>query len=272
MLFPSGFQANASVPAALLEASDVTASDALNHASMIDGLRLSRARREIVPHLERPTIDPERRTWWFCESVFSMDGDGPALADLESHLAAGGCLYLDEAHAVGLYANGRGRAGSMNRKPTIVVAPLGKALGCAGAFVAGSRTVCEWLRGHARGFVFTTGVSPALLPHIDRALDRVTGPLGDARRRALWANVDAFRRALELPTPDLRSPIVPIVVGDNGRALALSTALLERGWHVQAIRPPTVPDGGARLRITLTALHERAAVEGLAAALRELLG
>ncbi len=275
VLFPSGFQANVTVPSALIGAHDRISSDALNHASIIDGLRLAKVRPEISAHGQRPAkavLAEGARQWWICESVFSMDGDGPALADLEGHLAEGGCLYLDEAHALGLYAGGRGRAGELLRKPTVLVAPLGKALGCAGAFVAGSRPVCAWLRGHARGFVFTTGVSPVLLPRIEVALDLLAGPEGESRRAALWRNVETFRRSLGIESRgSFRSPIHPIVVGGNARALDLSAALLERGWHVQAIRPPTVPEGAARLRITISAMHERESIEALAGALTSLM-
>ncbi|MCA9684460.1 MAG: aminotransferase class I/II-fold pyridoxal phosphate-dependent enzyme [Myxococcales bacterium] len=267
VLFPSGFQANVGVPGCLLEEGEPAYSDALNHASLIDGLRLSRARREIVPHLQRPPADG----WWFCESVFSMDGDGPSTIALEGHLAAGGCLYLDEAHALGLFADGHGRSGQMSRKPTVMLAPLGKAMGCAGAFVCGSATVCGWIRSHARGFVFSTAVSPVLLPRIHDAMDLVFGEDGERRREALWANVDRLTAALAdfvaLPSGG-RSPILPLTVGSNARALELSARLLARGWHVQAIRPPTVPEGGARLRITVSAAHEPARIDAFA---RDLL-
>lgn len=279
VLFPSGFQANVGVPSALLRASDLAYSDALNHASMIDGLRLaSSVSRQILPHLERPPIehprdDREGLRWWFVESLFSMDGDGPTLADLDTHLAHGGCLYLDEAHALGLYAGGRGRAGQLDHRPTVVVAPLGKAFGCAGAFVCASRIVCEWIRGHARAFVFTTGVSPVLIPRIHHALELIRGAEGERRRELLWRNVERLRSALGLgrSSRGLLTPIVPIVVGDNAIALALSAALLERGWHVQAIRPPTVPEHAARLRVTVSAAHEPEMIDAFARDLIELL-
>ncbi len=271
VLFPSGFQANVGVPAALLRAEDRVYSDALNHASLIDGLRLSAAARTILPHLERPPAQAcEGLRWWFVESVFSMDGDGPALADLDTHLVDGGCLVLDEAHGIGLFAGGRGRAAQLRHRPTLIVAPLGKAFGCAGAFVCGSKPVCAWIRGHARGFVFSTGVSPALIPRIRHALAQVRGPEGDRRRELLWRNVDRLCARLGLAARGL-GPILPITVGANAAALELSAALLERGWHVQAIRPPTVPEGAARLRITVSAAHEGAQTDAFADDLVELL-
>jgi 8-amino-7-oxononanoate synthase len=271
VLFPSGFQANVGVPAALLRTGELAYSDLLNHASLIDGLRLTAARRELLGHLQSP---PDAQSWWFVESVFSMDGDGPALADLDAHLDAGGCVYLDEAHAVGLHADGRGRAAALVHRPTVLVAPLGKAFGCAGAFVCASASVCAWIRGHARAFVFTTGVSPALVERIGHAIDIVTGPDGERRRERLWRNVAAMRAALGVRESVMPSPIFPVLVGDNRRALAISAALLERGWHVQAIRPPTVPEHGARLRVTISADHELDTLERFAAdlhaALREI--
>jgi 8-amino-7-oxononanoate synthase len=277
ILFPSGFQANVGVPAALLGAHDLACSDALNHASLIDGLRLAAAPRRILPHLARPDLseligqaDAVGLNWWFVESVFSMDGDGPALHDLDDHLGAGGCLYLDEAHAIGLYAGGRGRAAQLRHRPTVMVAPLGKAFGCAGAFVCGSRSVCAWLRAHARAFVFTTAVSPVLIDRIRHAIELVSGLDGELRRERLWSNVARLRAALGIDAGE-PAPIVPVVVGDNTSALELSAALLERGWHVQAIRPPTVPEGAARLRITLSAAHEPETIDAFAADLSALL-
>jgi 8-amino-7-oxononanoate synthase len=257
ILFPSGFQANVGVPACLLRPGDLVSSDELNHASMIDGLRLASAERHVIPHGLRPIATASKGLhWWFTESVFSMDGDGPELADLDAHLDEGGCLYLDEAHAIGLHEGGRGRAAAMRSTATVVVAPLGKAFGCAGAIVAGSTRVCDWIRAHARSFVFTTGVSPALLPRLAHALELVRGPIGEQRRERLWRNVEVLRRALGLDSTTMHSPILPLIVGANHDALELSQQLLDRGWHVQAIRPPTVPEGSARLRITVSAMHE----------------
>lgn len=271
VLFPSGFQANVSVPAALLGEADVVFSDALNHASLIDGLRLAKPSPQILPHLQAPAPEQARGSWWFVESLFSMDGDGPALVSLDTHLAHGGCVYLDEAHAVGLYAEGRGRAARLSHRATVILAPLGKAFGCAGAFVGASSTVCRYLRSHARGFVFSTGVSPALLPRIAHALDCVSGEAGERRRERLWRNVELARQLLGVGPSKLPSPIIPIVVGDNERALRLSAALLERGWHVQAIRPPTVPAASSRLRVTISAGHEPEELERFASDLMRLL-
>lgn len=268
VLFPSGFQLNVGVPSALLEPGDLVYSDALSHASLIDGLRLARVKPTILPHLQAPAPSAEL-AWWICESIFSMDGDAIEPAELRRFTDAGGCLYLDEAHSFGLFPGGSGFARHHRLAPTVLVGTLGKSFGIAGAFVAASATVCTWLRTRARSFVFSTGVAPFVAAAICNATALVAGPEGDARRDRLWAN--ARRLADHLGRPAPVSPIFPVVVGDNHVAVALGQALLERGWHVQAIRPPTVPRGTARLRITVTAEHTPEQIDAFVADLLDLL-
>jgi 8-amino-7-oxononanoate synthase len=277
ILFPSGFQLNVGILPALIQASDQVFSDELNHASLIDGLRLARARPQILPHL----APPPPGSWWITEALFSMDGDLADPTILHAHLnnSEDSHLYLDEAHSFFLFNKDRspsslptGLAAFNNLRPTILVGTLGKSLGCAGAFVAASSTVCTWLRGTARSFVYSTGTSPAVAAQILHALDLVTSPEGYTRRARLWANVDHLVGRLQLQIPELRrSPILRIIAGANQTAVALSKALLERGWHVQAIRPPTVPEGTARLRITLSAAHSTQQISAFADDLRALL-
>ncbi len=274
VLFPSGFQLNVGVLPALIESTDRVASDALNHASLIDGLRLARAQVEVLPHGTAPTSpsthDPLH--WWVTEALFSMDGDYADPTALAAHLETGGSLYLDEAHSFGLFtaADGRptGFAGRHNLQPTVLIGTLGKSFGCAGAFVASSTLTCRWIRACARSFVFSTGPSPMASAHVEHAIELLAGPEGDFRRQQLWANIDRLATHLHVSP---RSPIFSIVIGDNQAAMGLSAALLERGWHVQAIRPPTVPRGTARLRITMTASHNPTQIDAFAADLRELL-
>ena len=268
VLFPSGFQLNVGALPALIEPDDQVFSDSLNHASLIDGLRLARARPTILPHRTAPPT-PTAPTWWVTESIFSMDGDTAEPSDLRAFTTAGGFLYLDEAHSLGLFPGGAGFACHHGITPAVLMGGLGKAFGLAGAFAAGSREVCTWLRPRARSFVFSTGNAPALAAQARLAVDLVTGPEGDARRARLWSNVHLFARELNLPTP--ASPIFPLLVGPNQLAVTLSRTLLERGWHVQAIRPPTVPPDTARLRLTVTAAHTPEQIRGLAADLRNLL-
>ena len=270
LLFASGFAASVGAIPALIEPDDRVFSDVHNHASLIDGLRLAKARAELLAHGMTPPPRPAGPglTWWVCEAIYSMDGDRCPIDGIRSHLADGGLVYLDEAHALGLFPGGAGLACARGVRPTVVVGTLGKALGCAGAFVAGSATTCAWLRGIARSHVFSTGLSPLLVAAIDRAVTLVTGPEGDRRRARLWANVT---RAGELLGRRLSSPIVPIHVGDNHLAVAVSDALLARGWHVQAIRPPTVPPGTARLRLSLSADHTVEQLSALVADLDDVL-
>jgi 7-keto-8-aminopelargonate synthetase-like enzyme len=264
VLFPSGFQLNVGVLPALLEQHDVVASDALNHASLIDGLRLARVRATILPHGHAPAAPTKPApglAWWVTESIFSMDGDRLDLAALRRHHAAGGVSFIDEAHAFGLFARGRGLLADAAVAATVQVVTLSKAVGCMGAFVAASATTCRWIRTRARSFVFSTGVSPVLAERIRLAVDRVRAA-DDARAR-LWDNAARFAAHLGLADPP-PSPIFPLLVGDNATAVGIADDLLARGWHVQPIRPPTVPDGTARLRITVSAAHDPADIDALA--------
>lgn len=268
VLFPSGFQLNVGALSALIDPDDLVFSDTLNHASLIDGLRLARARPKVLPHREAPPL-PTTPTWWVTETIFSMDGDTVDPAALRNFTDGGGLLYLDEAHALGLYPGGAGFAHHHGITPAVLMGGLGKAFGLAGAFAAASADVCTWLRTRARSFVFSTGIAPPLARQATVAAELLAGPEGDRRRDRLWTNTRLFADALALPQPT--SPIFPIVVGSNQRALSLSRALNDRGWHVQAIRPPTVPPNTARLRITLSAAHTPEQIAAFATDLRFLL-
>ncbi len=273
VVFPSGFQLNVGVLPALIQPGDRVHSDALNHASLIDGLRLSRAEPRILPHGTSPAREPhDSLQWWVTEALFSMDGDYADPAALQAHLADGGCLYLDEAHSFGLFTRDNratGHAGRHGIKPTALVGTLGKSFGCAGAFIAASALACQWIRGSARSFVFSTGISPALANQLHHALDLIEGPEGHLRRERLWSNVERLAAHLELPGH--RSPIFRILLESNEQALAVSARLVDRGWHAQAIRPPTVPRGTSRLRITVSAAHEPDQIDAFARDLRDLL-
>lgn len=275
VLFPSGFQLNVGVLASILSSEDRVYSDALNHASMIDGLRLAKATRAILPHRGAPPRDealqPGGMRWWVTESVFSMDGDTARPDALLDALDDGFCLYVDDAHGFGLHRGGQGWPQAHGIRPTLYIGTLSKALGCAGAFVAGSKTACDWIRTRARSFVFTTGTSPRVAESILGGLALLTGPAGDRARQRLRQNLEHIARALRLPAVPV-APIVPIVLGSNERAVAVADELLSRGWHVQAIRPPTVPVGASRLRLTVSATHQPEHIDGLVAALRDVLG
>lgn len=271
VLFPSGFQANVGALPCLLEPSDVVSSDRLNHASLIDGLRLARARVQVVPHATRPKLQTggEGLHVWVTESIFSMDGDRASPLAVAAHRRAGGVVYVDEAHAFGLFHGGGGLF--QGAPPDVALATLSKAYGAAGAVVAASRPVCELLRNRARSFVFSTGTSPALLTRIAQAAALVSSEAGDALREQLWQRASSLQRALVDDESSPPSPIFPLLVGDNTTALDVAADLMRRGFHVQAIRPPTVPPGTARLRLTVTASHTEEQIQEVADAVRGAL-
>ena len=308
LLFASGYQANVGLLSALLGPRDRAVSDALNHASLIDGLRLAGCRRVIVPHLDLVAVErelarphPEGRTFLVTESLFSMEGDIAPL-DRYAELAArhGAELIVDDAHATGLYGEARGsglcEAFAVERRVAAVVSTLGKAVGLSGAFVAGPRVLVDYLVNRCRAFVFTTAPPPLLLHAIDAALDCIAAE--PWRRRRALELADRLRRRLRelgvLPAHGggrPRSaegsgaaggataaaaggvgPIVPLLLGDNAWALAAAERLAALGFDVRAIRPPTVPPGTARLRVSVHADHSEAEIDALAEALVDALG
>ncbi|MCK6504294.1 aminotransferase class I/II-fold pyridoxal phosphate-dependent enzyme [Myxococcota bacterium] len=261
-LFGSGWQANLAVLGVLLERGDVVASDSLNHASLIDGLRLSGATRIIVPH-GRPEV-PAGARLAVVEGLYSMDGDRP---DLDAWRGEH-WLLVDEAHAVGAVGpGGRGVAADQGVEPDFLVGTLGKAYGGLGAFVVGPPVVRELLVSAGRSFVFTTGLPEGAARAALLALELAD----DERRERLADRTRRLRQALAqegIPTLG-RDHVVPIVLGP--RAMAVAAALLDRGFLVPGIRPPTVPPGTERLRITLSAAHSDAQVDGLVQALSDSL-
>jgi len=263
-LFPSGYQANLAVGQALGERGKRALADRLNHASLNDGLRLSGARIQRYGHAD--ALDARERWTPDCrllvsDSVFSMDGDRaplPALAALadDKDLA----LWLDDAHGLGVLGpSGRGLIEACRLSPDCVdvyVATFGKALGSSGAFVAGERALIEHLENHARGLIYSTALAPALVEITLKNLRRLRRE-PDHRAR-LHDHIARFRRhgaQLGLPLADSDTAIQILPLGDNSRAMTWSQALARAGFLVKAIRPPTVPDGSARLRVTLSAAH-----------------
>lgn len=282
LLFTSGFAANAGIIPALVGAEDVLFSDALNHASMVDGCRLARARTVVYPHADAAALErlidsarPFRRGWILTESVFSMDGDVAPLIELRAVADRQGlALYVDDAHAIGVFGpQGRGCVAESGIRTDVLIGTLGKSLGGAGAFAAGSKAMRLWLWNRARTFVFSTGTTAANAAMAREAI-RVVAARGDLIAQ-LHRNTDRLRRGLlEAGVAVLghpQSPILPIVLGAERQALEVSRALLERGYFVSAIRPPTVPRGTSRLRITVAATHTDDEIDGLLAAVRDCL-
>ena len=249
LYFSSGYLANLAVLTTFPEAGDTIFSDEWNHASLIDGARLSRAERVVFPHL-RPGVVPAG-AFLITESVFSMDGDLAPLSQYAEYKKLGAALIVDEAHAVGIYGE-RGEGLIDGDGVFVSVNPAGKALGVAGAFVAGPAWAIEYLEQRARPFIFSTAAPPAIAAALDASLDVIAAePERRERVRFLarYLRVRLTESGIAVPAGD--SPIVPVIIGENERAVAVAAALQEAGFDVRAIRPPTVPAGTARLRVSV---------------------
>lgn len=273
LLFSSGYLANLGVVSALAGRTSRLFEDRLNHASLVDAGILSRARLQRYPHRDTGFLRARLRREDDCivasDAVFSMDGDVAPLAELAALCAdADATLIVDDAHGIGVLGeNGGGAveaAGLGSGDVPLLVGTLGKAFGAAGAFVAGDADWIETLVQHARTYIYTTAPPPAIACAASQSLALVREE--GWRRQKLLEHVARFRRLATqagLPCLDSETPIQGVVAGSAKRALAWSQALLDDGLHVAAIRPPTVPQGGARLRITLSAAHEAGDVERL---------
>ena len=282
LLFSTGYMANLGVASALLGRGDCLFEDRLNHASLLDAARLSGARLVRYEHAEAGRLAARIRATGSCamvasDGVFSMEGDLAPLPDLARIAdASGAWLLIDDAHALGVLGEqGRGSyrhfdvAIGGNR---ILMGTLGKAFGSFGAFVAGSEVLIETLIQSARTYIYTTATPPALAAATRAALRLVQDE--GWRREKLADLIRRFRdgaRELGFELMPSRTPIQPLLVGGAAAALSLSTQLRHRGILVPAIRPPTVPEGAARLRITLSAVHREAHIDRLLEALDECL-
>ena len=271
LYFCTGYMANLAVLAGLAAVSGKETelfSETLNHASLIDGAKLSRAKLQVYPHGDVTALrsmlaaSSAATKIVVSDSVFSMDGD---LAPIPELLALceefNAWLVIDDAHGFGaLGAQGRGVLEHFNlRSPHVVyMGTLGKSAGVGGAFVAAHHDVIEWLVNKARPYIYTTAAPPALAHALLTSLDIIQGAEGDARRANLQALIAQLRRDLKLKRWTLMpsdTAVQPILIGDNAESLQAAATLYEQGFWVPAIRPPTVPDGTARLRITLSAAH-----------------
>jgi 8-amino-7-oxononanoate synthase len=285
LYFSTGYLANIGVLTTLPETGDMIFSDKRNHASLIDGMRLSRARAAVFPHndvrrLERLLAGASKGGIRFVvvESLFSMDGDVAPLAEYAALCrSAGAVLVVDEAHAVGIYG-GRGsglmEAAGIDDEHCISINTAGKALGVAGAFVTGPSWAVEYLVQRARPFVFSTAPPPALADALDASLTIVAEE--PERRERLLARAAYLRARLAaagIDTGASQSQIIPILIGENDRAVAVARAIQAEDFDVRAIRPPSVPAGTARLRVSVNAGLSEATldrfVDVLAAVLRE---
>ncbi len=273
LVFGSGYHANLGVIPAVVGPADTVFSDELNHASIIDGCRLSRASVRVYHHRDTGHLEEllsatpsAGQRLIVTDSVFSMDGDVAPLGDIVT-LARRyrAWVMVDEAHATGVF--GPSGAGVVEERGLegqieIQMGTLSKALGSFGAYVAGSRVLVEWLVNLARSFIFSTALPPSMLAAARAAIAIVKDE--PERRQRLWNNAERLIEGLSrlgYRVGDTASPIVPVLIGDEDRTMALSAALLERGVFAQGIRPPTVPPGTARLRVTPMATHTDADLE-----------
>jgi 8-amino-7-oxononanoate synthase len=269
LVFNSGFQANTGILSTLAGEGDAILSDELNHASIIDGCRLSRAKTIVYVHCDLGQLEEAlkqagscRRKLIVTETIFSMDGDEAPLTGIvelaEKYDAA---VMVDEAHATGIF--GPGGAGVVSKlglvdRVLVQMGTLGKALGGFGAYVAGSQALRDLLINRCRSFIFTTSLPPAIMAMAMAAIDLVEGE--PERREALWNNCRLLSDGLKkmgFSLGEIQSPILPLIIGDADKCMQFSEQLLERGVFAQGIRPPTVPPGTSRLRITLMATHTR---------------
>lgn len=278
LLFISGFAANQAVIAALMTKTDRIVADRLSHASLLEAASLSPAQLRRFAHndagqlaalLDKP-CDGQQLV--VTEGVFSMDGDSAPLAAL--HDAAkrhGAWLLVDDAHGAGVTGEeGRGSAHQQKVTPELLIVTFGKGFGVSGAAVLCSESVAEYLLQFARHLIYSTSMPPAQAVALSASMAVIRSAEGDERRQRLAERISQFRRGLQpLPfnSPDSQSAIQPVIVGENSRALALAQALRARGIWVTAIRPPTVPSGTARLRLTLTAAHDARDIDALLEAL-----
>jgi 8-amino-7-oxononanoate synthase len=263
LLFPNGYAANLGVLTTFGTAGTLICSDELNHASIVDGCRMSKAAVAVYPHRDMDALDgllhAAERCIVVSDSVFSMDGDVAPLGDLtELCRRHGALLVLDEAHAV--LGPEPERAEDVDR---IRVGTLSKFLGAMGGFVAADSRLVDLLTNQARSFIFTTAASPADCGAALAALNVLRSDEGRSM-------IDRLKRHVQRVAPGHPSPIIPVLIGDEAGAVAASEHLLKRGYLVPAIRPPSVAPGTSRLRVTLSAAHTEEQVEGLLSVLHEI--
>jgi 8-amino-7-oxononanoate synthase len=282
LYFGSGYAANVGVFSTFVERHDLVFSDEHNHASIIDGIRLSRAKRikfrhrdiDGVAHLLRSAPSGVQK-FLVTESLFSMDGDFAPLSDYQSLChETDTALIVDEAHAVGIYGNhGSGYVEHIGREDQVflTINTAGKALGVSGAFVAGPQWAIDFLIQRARPFIFSTAPPPPVAAALEASLDVIRDE--PERRLRLLENACRFRRLLDdsgLNIPVSNSQIIPVVLGDNQRATYAAEELQREGFDVRALRPPTVPAGTARLRVTVNAGLDESTLIRFALALKKI--
>lgn len=269
LVFNTGHGANAGALAALCDRDDLIMSDALNHASIVDGCRLSRAEVRIYKHNDMNALEDilkvsgkYRRRWIVSDGVFSMDGDMAPLPEIVALAEKyGASIYVDEAHATGVLGpRGRGSAAhfGLEERITVRMGTLGKAVGSFGAFVAGDRHIIDYLINRARSFIYSTSLPPSVLAASRASVALIQDARGESLRNRLRENVASLAEELEQSggyRGDGATPILPVVIGSVKRTMAVADALFREGVFAPAIRPPTVPAGSARIRLSVMATH-----------------
>ena len=267
LVFPTGYHANIGALSALMGPDDTIFSDSLNHASIIDGCRLSRADIRIYRHSDTDHLSELFKTrpqsgqrLIVTDTVFSMDGDLAPLAQIVALAQEyDAWVMVDEAHATGVFGpHGGGLVEELGlaQQIDIQMGTLGKALGCVGAYIAGSHELIDWLINRARSFIYTTGLPPAVAASALAALDIVESE--PERREQLWDNTKFLSDgllSLGYTLGDTRSQILPVIIGEADQTMALAQAMLQHGVFAHGIRPPTVPEGTSRIRATPMATH-----------------
>jgi len=268
LIFPTGYQANVGTITALLGPDDVIFSDALNHASIIDGCRLSGAQIMVYPHRDLASLEKiirkapkARNRMIITDGIFSMDGTIAPLPELVALARHYGCwLMVDEAHATGVLGKqGRGTAEffGMEEEVDIQMGTFSKALGSLGGYIAGSRKLIEFLTNKCRSLIYTTGLPPAVLAVNQAAIDLVKK--GSKLREKIREKANFFRKELNklgYNTVNSETQIIPVLIGDNDLTMEFSQYLFRKGIFAQGIRPPTVPKGLSRIRISIMATHK----------------
>jgi glycine C-acetyltransferase/8-amino-7-oxononanoate synthase len=284
LAFSSGHATAVGVIPALIGPQDVVILDKLSHACIIDGARLSGAKIRVFPHNSTEKLEhhlqwarskhPKSRVLIATESIFSMDGDCAPLAEIvELKDRYDAWVLVDEAHAVGVFGPTGGgllQELGLGGRVEIQMGTLSKGLGCSGGYICGSRILIDWLINKARSLIYSTAPPPGNARAAAVAVHWMASDAAAQRRAALWKNVELIKRELMgIATP--QSPIVPVIVGSNTRAIQLSNTLLSKRFLAPAIRYPTVPRDRARLRITLSARHTPEAIQDLSKAIRDHL-
>ncbi|WP_065409451.1 8-amino-7-oxononanoate synthase [Pseudobacillus wudalianchiensis] len=273
LLFSSGYLANVGVLSSLPEKGDVVFSDQLNHASIIDGCRLSRADTIIYNHVDMKDLeeklkdsDSYRRRFIVTDGVFSMDGTIAPLDQIMTLARSyGAFVIVDDAHATGVLGeNGRGTSEYFGVSPDIVIGTLSKAVGAEGGFVAGSRVLIDFLLNHARTFIFQTAIPPSICAAAYAAFEIIEH--SKEKRRLLLSRIKQIKNSLEKMGYTVKgddTPIIPVIIGDTYKAVAFASRLQEEGIYAPAIRPPTVAIGESRIRLTVTADHSLKEIDHL---------